>query len=253
MLASAATAQTWPAKSVKVIVPFVPGGTADTLGRIIAAKLSEMHGQSFVVENRGGAGGLVGAEFVSKSAPDGYTLGVTGLGPLPIATSIVAKPPYDPVKDFAHIALFGGPPSVLAVHPSIPASDIRQFIALAKSPRNAINYGTAGNGSTGQLLAELFKQKSGAQMQHIAYKGASNAVVDVIAGHIQAVSTTLTTTSAAMRSRRVRALAISSAARLPDFPAVPTFHESGYPELVAAVSNGDFGWIEPSLIIRSGR
>lgn len=140
MLASAATAQTWPAKSVKVIVPFVPGGTADTLGRIIAAKLSEMHGQSFVVENRGGAGGLVGAEFVSKSAPDGYTLGVTGLGPLPIATSIVAKPPYDPVKGFAHIALFGGPPSVLAVHPSIPASDIRQFIALAKSPRNAINY-----------------------------------------------------------------------------------------------------------------
>lgn len=222
-------------KSVRVIVPFGPGGTADTLGRIVSAKLSEIYGQSFVVENRGGAGGLIGAEFVSKSAPDGYILGVTGLGPLPIATSIVTKPPYDPVKDFAHVALFGGPPSVLAVHPSVPAQDLKQFITLAKSQRNAINYGTAGNGSTGQLLAELFKQKSGAHMQHIAYKGASGAVVDVIAGHIQAVSTTLTTTSAGMRSRRVRALAISSAARLPDFPDVPTFRESGYPELVAAV------------------
>ncbi len=232
---STGSGQAWPARPVRVIVPFVAGGTADTLGRIVSAKLSEMHGQSYVVENRGGAGGLIGAEFVSKSAPDGYTLGVTGLGPLPIATSIVAKPPYDPVKDFAHIALFGGPPSVLAVHPSLPAKDIKQFIALAKSHRHPINYGTAGNGSTGQLLAELFKQKSGAHMQHIAYKGASGAVVDVIAGHIQAVSTTLTTTSVAMRSGRVRALAISSAARLADFPEVPTFSESGYPDLVAAV------------------
>jgi len=216
-------------------VPFVPGGTADTLGRIVSAKLSESFGQSFVVENRGGAGGTIGTEFVSKSVPDGYLLGVTGLGPLPIATSIVAKPPYDPVKDFTHIALFGGPPSVLAVHPSVPSKDLTQFIKLAKSQPGAINYGTAGNGSTGQMLAELFKQKSGAHMQHIAYKGASGAVVDVIAGHIQAVSTTLTTTSAAMRSRRVRAIAISSAARLPDFPEVPTFSESGYPDLVAAV------------------
>jgi tripartite-type tricarboxylate transporter receptor subunit TctC len=235
MFAGAAAAQAWPAKSVRVIVPFVPGGTADTLGRIVSAKLSEMYGQSFVIENRGGAGGMIGAEFVSKSVPDGYILGVTGLGPLPIATAIVAKPPYDPVKDFSHIALFGGPPSVLAVHPSVPVKDLGEFITLAKSQPGAINYGTAGNGSTGQLLAELFKQKSGAHMQHIAYKGASGAVIDVIAGHIQAVSTTLTTTSAAMRSRRVRAIAISSAARLPDFLEVPTFRESGYPELVAAV------------------
>lgn len=234
-LIASAAAQSWPAKSVRIIVPFAPGGTADTLGRIVAAKLSEMHGQSFVIENRGGAGGLIGAEFVAKSAPDGYILGVTGLGPLPIATSIMAKSPYDPVKDFAHIALFGGPPSVLAVHPSVPVKDITQFITLAKSQPGAINYGTAGNGSTGQLLAELFKLKSGAHMQHIAYKGASGAVVDVIAGHIQAVSTTLTTTSAAMRSQRVRALAISSARRLADFSEVPTFAESGYPELVAAV------------------
>ena len=234
-LAGVASAQAWPVKSVKVIVPFAAGGTADTLGRIVAAKLSETYGQSFVVENRGGAGGMVGAEFVSKSAPDGYTLGVTGLGPLPVATAIVAKPPYDPLKDFAHIALFGGPPSVLAVHPSVPAKDLKQFVTLAKSQPGTINYGTAGNGSTGQLLAELFKQKSGAHMQHIAYRGASGAVIDVIAGHIQAVSTTLTTTSAAMRAGRVRAIAISSNTRLPDFPEVPTFRESGYPDLVAAV------------------
>ncbi len=233
--ASTGSGQAWPVKSVKIIVPFIPGGTADKLGRIVGARLSEQYGQSFVIENRGGAGGLIGADIMSKSAPDGYTLGVTGLGPLPVATAIVAKPPYDPVKDFTHIALFGGPPSVLAVHPSVPAKTLTQFTALSQSKHGAINYGTAGNGSTGQLLAELFKQKTGARLQHIAYKGAANAVVDVIAGHIQAVSTTLTTTSAAMRSGRVRALALSSNARLPDFPEVPTFRESGHPELVAAV------------------
>ena len=235
LFTGAAAAQPWPAKSVKIIVPFVPGGTADTLGRIVAAKLSEMHGQSFVIENRGGAGGLIGAEVVSKSAPDGHTLGVTGLGPLAIATAIAPKPPYDPIKEFAHVALFGGPPSVLALHPSVPVKNLGQFIALAKSMPGAINYGTAGNGSTGQMLAELLKQKSGAHMQHIAYKGAGNAVVDVIAGHIQAVSTTLIATSSAMRGGRVRAIAISSQARLPDFPEVPTFRESGFPDLVAAV------------------
>ena len=237
--AQPAATQNWPGKSVRVIVPFAPGGTADTLGRIVSAKLSESMGQAFVVENRGGAGGLLGAEVVSKSAPDGYTLGVTGLGPLSIATAIATaastKPPYDPVKDFSHVALFGGPPSVLAVHPALPAIDLKQFIVLATSQRGVINYGSAGNGSTGQLLAELFKQRSGARMQHIAYKGASSAVVDAIAGHIQAVSTTLTTTSAAMRARRLRALAISSLGRLPDFPDVPTFRESGYPDLVASV------------------
>ena len=231
---SKGSAQGWPARAVRIIVPFIAGGTADTLGRIVAAKLSEAYGQSFIIENRGGAGGTVGAEFVSKSAPDGYTLGVTGLGPLPVATAIAAKPPYDPVKGFAHVALFGGPPSVLAVHPSVPVKDLGQFIALTKSQPGAINYGTAGNGSTGQMLAELFKQRSGAHMQHIAYKGASGAVIDAIAGHIQAVSTTLTTTNAAMRAGRLRAIAISSAARLPDFPDV-TFRESGYPDLVAAV------------------
>ncbi|MEO7728906.1 MAG: tripartite tricarboxylate transporter substrate binding protein [Burkholderiales bacterium] len=231
----AARAQPWPAKPVRVIVPFAPGGTADTLGRIVCNKLSESFGQSFIVENRGGAGGMLGAEMVAKSAADGYTLGVTGLGPLPVATALAAKPPYDPLRDFTHIALFGGPPSVVAVHPSLPARDLAQFVALARARPGAINYGTAGNGSTGQMLAELFRRATRIDIQHVPYKGAGGAVIDLVAGHIQAVSITLTAVSSQLRAGRARALAMSSAVRLTDFPEVPTFREAGYPELVASV------------------
>ncbi len=230
-----ARAQAWPAKPVRVIVPFAPGGTADTLGRLVALKLSEAFGQSFVAENRGGAGGMLGAEMVARSVADGYTLGVTGLGPLPIATALAAKPAYDAMRDFTHIALFGGPPSVLAVHPSLPARDLGEFIALARARPGAINYGTAGNGSTGQMLAELFRRSAAVNIQHVPYKGAGGAVIDLVAGHIQAGSITLTAVSGQLRAHRARALAMSSAQRLADFPAVPTFREAGYPELVASV------------------
>ncbi len=233
--ASTSSGQAWPAKTVRVIVPFAPGGTADTLGRIVCNKLSETFGQPFVAENRAGAGGMLGAEIVVKSAADGYTLGVTGLGPLPVATALAAKPAYDPLRDFTHIALFGGPPSVLAVHPSLPAHNLAQFVALARARPGAINYGTAGNGSTGQMLAELFRRAAGINIQHVPYKGGGGAVIDLVAGHIQAVSSTLTAVGGQVRAGRVRALAMSSAARLADFPAVPTFREAGYPELVASV------------------
>ena len=233
--ASTGSGQAWPAKPVRVIVPFAPGGTADTLGRIVCNKLSESFGLSFVVENRSGAGGMLGAEMVAKSAADGYTLGVTGLGPLPVATALAAKPPYDPLRDFTHIALFGGPPSVFAVHPSVPARNLAQFVALAHARPGAINYGTAGNGSTGQMLAELFRRAAGIKIQHVPYKGGGGAVIDLVAGHIQAASITLTAVSGQIRSGRARALAMSSAARLADFPEVPTFREAGYPDLVASV------------------
>ena len=228
-------AQAWPTKPVRVVVPFAPGGTADTLGRIVAIRLSERFGQSFVVENRGGAGGLIGADLVAKGAPDGYTLVVSGIGPLVVATALSSKSPFDPLKDFTHIALFGGPPSVFAVHPSVPAKDLKGFIALAEAKPGAMSYGSAGNGSMGQLLAELFKQIAGIDVRHVPYKGASGALVDVVAGHIDAVSTTLTTTGAPMRAGKVRALAMSSAARLADYADVPTFKELGYPQLVASV------------------
>ena len=236
MLAAApAWPQQYPAKSVRFVVPFPPGGTADTLGRIVALKLGESLGQNFVIENRGGAGGVIGSESVSKSAPDGYTLVVSGIASHTIAPALASRPPYDPLRDFTHIALFGGPPAVLGVHPSLPAKDLKAFVALAKARPGDMNYGSPGNGTLGHLAAELLKQKAGIKIVHVPYKGAALAVVDIVAGHIEVISTTLTTASGQIRAGKVRALAISSTKRLPDYAGVPTFREAGYPDLVATV------------------
>jgi tripartite-type tricarboxylate transporter receptor subunit TctC len=236
MLAAApACPQQYPAKSVRLVVPFPPGGTADTLGRIVALKLGESLGQNFVIENRGGAGGVIGSESVSKSAPDGYTLVVSGIASHTIAPALASRPPYDPLRDFTHIALFGGPPAVLGVHPSLPAKDLKAFIALAKARPGDMSYGSPGNGTLGHLVAELLKQEAGIKVVHVPYKGAALAVVDIVAGHIEVISTTLTTASGQIRAGKVRALAISSAKRLPDYAGVPTFREAGYRDLVATV------------------
>jgi tripartite-type tricarboxylate transporter receptor subunit TctC len=231
--AAPAWAQSWPAKPVKIIVPFAPGGTADTLGRLVAQKVGESLKVNFVVENRGGAGGAVGSDLAAKAAPDGYTLVVSGIASHVIAPLLPQGTPYDPVRDFTHIAMFGGPPAVLAVHPSLQARDLRELIALARS--KPLSYGSPGNGTQGQLVAELFKQRAGISMQHVPYKGASGAVTDLIAGHIPVISTTLTTAASQIRAGRARALAISAPARLPEFPDVPTYREMGYADLVATV------------------
>ena len=233
--ATFAQTQSWPARPVRIIAPFAAGGTADLLGRITAGKLSEAMGQSFIVENRPGAGGVLGSELVMRSTPDGYTLLVSGVASHAVAPALSPKFPFDPVKDFSHIALFGGPPSVLAVHPSLPVKDLKAFIACAKSTPRELTYGSPGNGTQGHLIGELFKRSAGFDMQHIPYKGASGAVVDVMAGHTHAISTTLTTASTQIRAGRLRALAISSAARLADYADVPTYREAGYPDLVASI------------------
>ena len=233
-IAAITQAQTWPTRTVRVIAPFAAGGTADLLGRITAGKLSESLGQTFIVENRPGAGGVLGSELVARSAPDGYTLLVSGVASHAVAPALSPKFPFDPVKDFAHIALFGGPPSVLAIHPSLPVKDLRSFIAFAKSKPRELTYGSPGNGTQGHLIAEVFKRAAGIDIQHIPYKGASIAVIDVMAGHTHAISTTLTTAGAQIRAGRLRALAISSAARLPDYD-VPTYREAGFPDLVANI------------------
>jgi tripartite-type tricarboxylate transporter receptor subunit TctC len=229
-----AGAQGWPAKPVRIVAPFAPGGTADTLGRVVAQKLTESMKESFIVENRPGAGGALGSELVAKATPDGYTLVVSGIASHAIAPAVQGTP-YDPVKDFTHIALFGGPPAVLAINPALKVKDLREFVALAKAKPGSISYGSPGNGTQGQLVAELFKQRAGIDIQHVPYKGASAAVADLIAGHIPAVSTTLTTASGQIRAGRAIGLAISAEARLPEFPDVPTFAEMGYPDIVATV------------------
>ena len=214
-------------------MPFAPGGSADTLGRLVAQKLAEQLKASFIVENRAGAGGAIGAELAAKAAPDGHTLVVSGIASHVIAPLLPQGTPYDPVRDFSHIALFGGPPAVLAVHPSVSAKDLREFILLART--KPISYGSPGNGTQGQLVAELFKRRAGIEMLHVPYKGASGAVADLIAGHIPVASTTLTTAAAQIRAGRARGLAISAASRLPEFPDIPTYAEMGYPDLVATV------------------
>jgi len=218
-----ASAQTWPAKPVKIIVPFAPGGSADTLGRLVAAQLTERLKVNFIVENRPGAGGVLGSELAAKADPDGYTLVVSGIASHVIAPLLPQGTPYDPLRDFTHIALFGGPPAVFAINPSVPAKDLKEFVSLARQKPGTLSYGSPGNGTQGQLVAELFKQLAGIDLLHVPYKGASGAVTDLIAGQITAVSTTLSTAAGQIRAGRARALAISAAERLPDYPDVPTF------------------------------
>ena len=227
--------QAWPNKPVRVVVPFAAGGTADTLGRLVSAKLAESLGQNFVVENRPGAGGALGSELVAKAAPDGYTLVVSGVASHVLAPALPRGVPYDPLRDFTHIALLGGPPSVLIVNSGVAVRNLAEFIALLKANPTKYSYGSPGNGTHGQLVAELFKQLARVDMQHVPYKGASAAVTDLIAGHIPVASTTLTTASGQIHAGKARALAISAPERLPDYPGVPTFAEAGFPDLVATI------------------
>jgi tripartite-type tricarboxylate transporter receptor subunit TctC len=229
------SAQSWPAKPVRIIAPFAPGGSADTLGRVVAQKLTESLKENFIVENRPGAGGVIGSEFVAKAAPDGYTLVVSGVASHAVAPALPRGTPYDPVKDFSHIALFGGPPAVLVVNPNVPAKDLKELVALLKKEPGKYSYGSPGNGTHGQLVAELFKQLAGVDMQHVPYKGASGAMTDLIAGHIPVASTTLSTAAGQIHGGKARALALSTANRLPDYPNVPTYAEMGYKDLVATI------------------
>jgi tripartite-type tricarboxylate transporter receptor subunit TctC len=222
----------WPIKPVKVIVPYAPGGSSDALGRLVTVGLAEAFKQSFVVENKGGAGGMLGSQQVSKLAPDGYHLLVSGVASHVIGPAENPKL-YDAMKDFTHIAILGGPPIVLAVNVDVPASDLNSFIALAKKSPKGISWGSPGKGTHGYLIGESFELLSKTPMEHIAYKGAAPAVVDLLAGHISASFTTLSTALPHIQSGKLRALAVTSSKRLVEFPNVPTFAELGYPKLVA--------------------
>ncbi len=230
---SAVHAQTWPTKPVRIFVPFVAGGTSATLGRIVAEQLSETFKQQFTVENKPGAGGVTGSAQVARAAPDGYTLLVSGIASHVVAPAINPSVTYDPVKDFTHIAILGGPPSAFVVHPSVKANTLKEFEAVVRQANGKMSFGSPGAGTHGHLIGEAFLQKAGLKMEHIAYKGASAAMTDVIANHIPASSNTFATAAAHIRAGTVRALAVSSPRRLPNFPDLPTFAEAGYPDLVA--------------------
>lgn len=247
-----AQAQSFPSRPLKIVAPFTPGGSTDNLSRLLAQKLSEAYKQSVVVENRPGAGGVVGSDQVAKSAPDGYTLLLSSLASQVIAP-VVQKTPYDGLRDFTHIALLGGPPTALVVGPSLAeVKDLKAFIALAKAKPNSIGYGTPGNGTHGHIIAELFKQLAGIEIAHVPYKGAAPAVTDLVAGHLPAGSLTVASVGPNLRAGKLRGLASTSAKRLADYPDIPTFAEIGYPELTAITWFGVAGPAKmPEAIVES--
>lgn len=228
-----AQAQDWPAKPVRIIVPYAPGGSSDTLGRLVAQGLSEKLGQQFVVENRPGGGGTVGSDQVADADPDGYTLVVSGIGSHVVAPAINPSVAYDPMADFTHIAVLGGPPAVLVAHPSLEAGTVQEFVDVAKKGERRITYASPGAGTHGHLIGEAFKKAAGIEMEHIPYRGAGEAMTDLIAGHVLAGSMTLASAAEQIRAGALKGLAVTSPERLDQFPDIPTYTEAGYPDLVA--------------------
>jgi tripartite-type tricarboxylate transporter receptor subunit TctC len=219
-------ASAYPSKSIHFILPFPPGGGTDILGRIIAERLTTNLGQPVVIENRGGAGGNVGAEAAAKSAPDGYTI-VLAAPSLAISPSLYAKLNYDPVKDLAPVSLVGTVPNVLITHPSVPAQNLAEFIALAKSRPGGMNFGSGGNGTSNHLAGELFNVMAGVRLVHVPYKGVNLAMNDVLAGQIQLVVIGIPAALPFIKAGRLRALAVIAPQRSPTLPEVPTVAEAG--------------------------
>jgi tripartite-type tricarboxylate transporter receptor subunit TctC len=248
-------AQEWPAHPIKLIVPFSAGGTADTLGRVFAEALSKSLGQQVYVENRGGAGGMSASAQVARAEPDGYTLVVSGVASHVIAPVASARPEYDPVRDFTHIAYFGGPPIVLVAHPSLGVHTFDELVKLLRNSAEPLAYGSPGVGTQGHLVAAYLAKKLDLKLTHVPYKGANPAMFDLLGGHIKLTSTTWTTALSHIESGAVIPLAVSARKRLARFPSVPTFVELGLPDLVATTwfsLSGPPG-LPPAIVARLNR
>jgi len=220
-------AQNYPAKPVRIMVGYAAGGSVDIVGRIFAQKLSEYLGQQFVVDNRPGAASNVAADLVAKSAPDGYTLLVSSSGSLGTNMAIYSKMPYDPLKDLAPIALLLHQGNVLIVNPSVPARSVKELIALAKSRKGQLNYGSGGSGSSQHMASELFQNVTGVQIVHVPYKGGAPAIADLVGGQIDLIFAPMPEALPYVRSSRVRALGVTTSKRSIMLPDVPTVAEAG--------------------------
>lgn len=226
-LAGVAIAQTYPAKPIRYVVPFAPGGTTDILGRLVSQKLSEAWGQQVIVDNRPGAGGALGAELVAKSPPDGYNLIGGTISTHAINPSVYAKLAYDPVKDFEAVTMLATQPNMLVVNPSLPARNVAELIVLLKASPAKYTYSTSGNGTSAHLSGELFKSMTGTSMQHVPYKGSPQALADVIGGQVSMSFDNISTAYAQAKAGKLRALAVTTAKRSSIAPEVPTLAESG--------------------------
>lgn len=238
---------TYPTKPVRVIVPFAPGGTNDILARIVAEKLGERLGQTFVVDNRAGANAVLGSEIVARSNPDGYTLLVTSAG-LAVNPSIMKSLPYDTGRDFAPIGVVGGGPYLMVVHPAAPAKTVKEFIAWVKAKPGQVNYASVGTGSPPHLAAELLRFSADIEMQHIPYKGGSAVLPDLIAGRVSMFFGSISTLQPHVQSGKLRAIAVTTTRRSPAMPDLPTFIESG---LAGYEVNGWYGMLGPGKMLRA--
>jgi tripartite-type tricarboxylate transporter receptor subunit TctC len=233
LLSVRAEAADWPAKPVRIVVAYAAGGANDLLARVFAEQLSTAFHQQFFVENRTGGGGLVGDEAVARSEPDGYTLIASGLPSHVLAPAMNPKnAAFDAMRDFTHIAYLGGPPNVFVVHASSPVKSFRDLLAMTRSAPAGVEYVSPSLGSVGNVVAEYVAAKEHLKLVHVAYRGGGAAILDLVAGQVKLGSMTLATTLPHIRSGALRPLAISSAARVPELPDVPTLTELGYPELV---------------------
>jgi tripartite-type tricarboxylate transporter receptor subunit TctC len=222
-------AQEYPVKPIRLVVPFTPGGSTDILARLVAQKLTEAFGKQVIVDNRPGAGGVIGVELVAKAAPDGYTLVMGHIGTFAVNPTLYPKLPYDAVRDFQPITLVAMVPNLLSVHPGLPAKSVQELIALARAKPGSLHFGSGGNGSAAHLAGEYFKLLTKTDLVHVPYKGTAPAVTDLIAGNIAMMITGVPPQLAHVKAGRLRPLAVASAKRLPLFPELPTIAEAGVP------------------------
>jgi tripartite-type tricarboxylate transporter receptor subunit TctC len=224
-----AQAQPYPSKPIRFVVPYPAGGPLDTVARLLGQKVSEGTKQPVIVDNKPGAGGNIGADAVAKAPPDGYTILMGAVATHAINPTLYASIPYDPIKDFIPVTQIASTPNVLVVNPSVPAGNVREFIAYAKANPGKLNFGSGSTGSAGHLAGELFKTMAGIDMTHVPYKGAAAAMNDLIGGQIQLMFDNLASSLAQVRAGKVRAIAVTTAKRSPLAPELPTIAESGLP------------------------
>jgi tripartite-type tricarboxylate transporter receptor subunit TctC len=238
-------AQGYPAKTVRLIVPFPPGGSTETLARMLSVKLAELWGQQIIIDNRPGAGGIIGTELGAKAAPDGYTLLMGSGAPLTIVPGFPAKLAYDPLKDFAPIINAAAVPNVIALHPSVPARTVKELVALARARPEQLTFASNGPGSPGHLAGELLNAMSGVRILHVPYKGAAPATIAVASGETSMTFTTTTAVLPHAKAGRMRIIAVTTLQRVPQFPEYPTVAESG---LAGYEAISWFGLVAPAAI-----
>ena len=236
--ASGASSQSYPVKTVRIVVPFAPAGSTDITARIIAQKLSDAWRQQVIVDNRAGAGGNIGAELVAKAAPDGYSLLLATTGVMAINHRLYRTLPYDAIRDFAPVTQIGGLPLILIVHPSLPARSVKELIAIAKAKPGQLSYASSGVGGATHMTAEVFRMLAGVDIVHIPYKGSGQAMVDLIGGQVGMAFDQITSSLPHVESGKLRALAVTSARRFASVPNLPTMAEAGVPGYEAVSWNG---------------